>query len=241
MSTEREMNMSKITNRPVRIALLDDHDAVLYGFSSLLEKEADFLIVGKYRSSASLFAGLRAEPADILLLDFALGPDEIDGLNMIRALQTQFPRSQILIASAHYNPSTVSLVIRAGGRGFFGKTQELTDVVIAIRALVDGKIYVSPAMSQELLQMGSARAGNASDPAPAQDADDWLRLSGALTLREREVLRCFLSGMTVTEIAEKFNRSPKTISTQKGMVFKKLGIRNDSDFFKYREQLDRLV
>jgi DNA-binding NarL/FixJ family response regulator len=62
--------------------------------------------------------------------------------------------------------------------------------------------------------------------------------SASLTAREQEVIRCYLAGMTVTEIAEKFNRSIKTISTQKAAAFRKLGVTSNNGLFKIKHTLD---
>ena len=70
------------------------------------------------------------------------------------------------------------------------------------------------------------------------EALDMLVKNGELSFREREVLRCFLAGMSVTQIALKFERSIKTISTQKQAAYKKLGVRNDNEIFKIRSQFE---
>jgi len=234
------IEMPNQANKPIHVALLDDHDVALHGFASILAREIDFLVVGMYRRSEELFAGLRHISADVLVVDYALGPKEVDGLNLIRALRSQYADSRILVASGHCNPSTVSLVMRAGGHGFIAKTQDLTDLVKAIRLVAAGDIYVSPLMTKSMLGMTSLRHIDIADAASDTEPDDLVLRGVLLTPREKEVVRCFLAGMTVTEIAGKFMRSPKTISTQKSFAFKKLGIRNDSDFFKLREQLERL-
>ena len=83
---------------------------------------------------------------------------------------------------------------------------------------------------------------DAPAPAASQDLDstNMLALSPDLSKREQEVLRCCLDGMSVTQIAVKFSRSIKTISSQKQKAYKKLGIDNDYELFKIREKLENL-
>src|SRR3546814_11932868 len=83
----------------IRIAVLDDHAVVRIGVISKLLQEPDFRVVGNYESSRMMIAGLRAAPADVLLIDFALGPTEIDGVSLIRAFKAKVPDSRILIFS----------------------------------------------------------------------------------------------------------------------------------------------
>jgi len=219
----------------VRIALLDDHAVVRYGLAGRLAEEPDFQVVGMFSSSKEMMAGLRRTPADILLIDYSLGSNDIDGLNLIRALRVHFPDSRILVSSSHYNPATIAMAMRAGARGFVGKSQELSELILAIRTVSVGRVYINDAMDAELSLM------NGREQFPHQGGDEPVgeALIGNTDLspREREVLRCCLEGMSVTQIAEKFARSVKTISGQKQSAFRKLRVRNDHELFKIQHQL----
>ncbi|MBO9538443.1 response regulator transcription factor [Herbaspirillum sp.] len=222
----------------VRIALLDDHAVVRYGLAGRLSEEPDFQIVGTFSSSKEMMAALRATPADLLVIDYSLGANDIDGLNLIRALRVRFPDSKILVSSSHYNPATVALAMKAGARGFVGKSQELSELIQAIRTISVGRVYLNNDMAAELSSMLSSDPGE--EAAGSRAVSDSLSESSELSPREREVLRCCLDGMTVTQIAEKFARSVKTISGQKQSAFRKLGVRNDSELFKIQHQLTDL-
>ena len=219
----------------VRIALLDDHAVVRYGLAGRLAEEPDLQVVGMFSSSKEMMAGLRRTPADILLIDYSLGSNDIDGLNLIRALRVHFPDSRILVSSSHYNPATIAMAMRAGARGFVGKSQELSELILAIRTVSVGRVYINNAMEAELSSM------NGRDQLLYQAGDEPVRDSlignTDLSPRERDVLRCCLEGMSVTQIAEKFARSVKTISGQKQSAFRKLGVRNDNELFKIQQQL----
>lgn len=224
----------------IRIALLDDHAIVRSGIVSQLSNEPDFLIVGNYENSRSMIAGLRAAPADVLLMDYALGPSEIDGVSLIRALRTKFPESRILVFSSHYEPATVALALRMGARGFVGKSQDMIEIIKAIRAVAAGSVYLDSDMSYRLAESTTATSPDAQMVTAVDGADAKLLAGAKLSIKEREVIRCFLDGLTVSQIAEKFGRSAKTISTQKGMAFRKLGVASDNELFKIRHMLDEL-
>lgn len=215
----------------IRIALLDDHPVVRHGLMTRLMQETDFAVVGAYARSRDLIAALRAAPVDILLIDYALGVNDIDGLTLIRTLRLHFPDCKILVASAHYNPATVALAMRAGARGFVGKEQELSELVAALRSVALGRIYLSALMAAEI-------SSAPSEDAP--DGGDSLTDNSELSPREHEVLRCCLEGMSVTQIAEKYARSVKTISGQKQAALRKLGVRNDHELFKIQHQLQEI-
>ncbi|BBP80161.1 DNA-binding response regulator [Pseudomonas sp. Ost2] len=214
------------------VMLLDDHELIRVGTSLWLSKEPDLEVVGSFSTGRELLAALAIRQPDILVIDFMLGPTEIDGINLIRALRVRYPDCRPLVLSAHYTPATVSLALRAGSWGFFGKTQRL-DGLAAIRTVARGKIYLHPIMAREVATVSEKEvyeAASASEQVPACAHD-------ILSPREREVLRCFLDGMSVNGIAEKFSRSANTISTQKQSAYRKLGIKTDSELFKLSSSL----
>jgi DNA-binding NarL/FixJ family response regulator len=216
----------------LRIALLDDHAVVRYGLENRLAKELDFDLVGVYATSRALLAGLIEAPADVLLLDFALSPDEMDGVSLIRALRVNAPDCRILILSSHHAPSTVALALRVGARGFIGKGEAMAELVKAIRTVAAGGVYLNADMSHRVAEATTSHEVARPDDTAAELAD------ARLSAREREVIRCYLDGMTVTEIARKFNRSIKTISSQKAAAFRKLGVTSDNELFKIKHTIE---
>jgi two-component system capsular synthesis response regulator RcsB len=225
--------MSASWYSPVNVMLLDDHPVVRHGLFLSLEREKGIEVVGSFARTEELLDALSTRKADVLIVDYSLGPQEVDGVNLIRALRFHSPESPILVVSGHYNPATVSLALRAGAKGFVGKIQPLAELADAIRTVAAGRSYLSPLMAAELDLIAA--------PKPiAVDIDCVRTLSRneKLSPREREVLRCFLDGMSVTHIAEKFGRSVNTISTQKQSAFRKLGIRTDNELFKIRHEIE---
>ncbi|AIB41608.1 response regulator transcription factor [Pseudomonas fluorescens] len=212
--------------KTIRIALLDDHAVVRHGLANTLAAEANFEVVGIYEKSRDLIAGLVTAPADLLLLDFSLNPNELDGVSLIRALRVKFPNCHILILSSHHDPATVGLAMRVGARGFVGKGEDMSQLVKAIRKVAAGAVYLNTDMTYRLAETVTGETRESTS-----EERDALALA-ELTSREQEVIRCYLAGMTVSEIAEKFNRSIKTISTQKTSAFRKLGVTSNNELFK---------
>lgn len=217
--------------KPIRIALLDDHAVVRHGLVDALAAEADIEVVGVYGRSLDLIAGLAKNPADLLLLDFSLGPDELDGASLIRAVRVKYPNCHVLVLSAHHDPATVGLAMRIGARGFVGKGEDMQQLVKAIRQVESGAVYLSASMTYRL-----AETVISATPKDTGEAPD-VFVQAELSSREQEVIRCYLAGMTVSEIAKKFNRSLKTISTQKSAAFRKLGITSNNELFKLNKTI----
>lgn len=219
---------------PYTVMLLDDHELIRVGTVLWLSKEPDLQVIGSYSTSRELLAALAVRQPDILVIDFMLGPREIDGINLIRALRLRHPECRPLVLSAHYTPATVSLALRAGSWGFFGKSERLDGLASAIRTVARGRIYLHPVMAAEVAAVSETevhRVAGAAEPVCTGAHGE------VLSPREREVLRCFLDGMSVNGIAAKFSRSANTISTQKQSAYRKLGIKNDSELFKLSSSL----
>ncbi|SDT99275.1 response regulator transcription factor [Pseudomonas yamanorum] len=216
---------------PLRILILDDHALIREALKIRLSNEADFRVVGVYPGSPALLAGVRTVDADLLILDYQLADGELDGLRLIQLLRSHYPNLRILIFSSIERPATINMAIRAGANGFFGKSQATEELVRAIRMVALDRLYLSPAMSAEL---DSAPVMSAAAPKGLAGADVAQALINypALSPKEREVLRCCLGGMSVSQIAEKFLRSRKTISGQKQAAMRKLNVRTDSELFK---------
>jgi two-component system capsular synthesis response regulator RcsB len=226
---------------PLRVALLDDHALIRNGFVQHLTPERDLQVVGVYASSRELLERLRSTHVDVLVLDYSLQQQEVDGLNLIRILKVRFPQVRLLVSSASDTPAIVSLCLRAGAQGFIGKSSEVDELLQAVRTVATEKVYLSPTMAHELglstqpLNPASQPDGQAAKgAAPIQS----LVNNPLLSAKEQEVLRCCLEGLSVTQIAEKFHRSPKTISTQKQAAMRKLGLRSNMELFKIQQNLE---
>ena len=216
------------------VILLDDHEMVRQGIELGLSKEADLDVVGSFGTGRELLEALAQRPVDVVVMDFVLGPSDIDGLSLIQTLSRRFSQCKCIVVSSHYTPATVSLALKAGSWGVLGKTRNLTELITAIRTVAQGRIYLEPCMlpalqgAQSMLELTSIKS--------KMEISSPVRLNASLTPKEQEVLRCFLDGMSVNSIAAKFSRSASTISTQKQSAYRKLGIKSDSELFKITQQ-----
>lgn len=234
--------MLRSSSKNIRIAMLDDHAIVRHGMALRFAKESDFDVVGAYATGREMIEGLRNAPAEILLVDYSLGPTEIDGINLLQVLKIKAPESKILVVSAHNSPATIELVMRAGAKGFVAKADQLSTLVEAIRVVAAGGIYEEAHAKPNGVVASSPASASANkwaaDRVAAIETDDTSLKGQSLSPREREVIRCCLDGMSVIEIANKFAKSRKTISTQKQAAMSKLGLQSDSELFALRDRGD---
>lgn len=223
---------------PLRIAVLDDHSLIQLALELRLSREADFKVVGVYSNSRELLDALPSIEADLLILDYVLGDNELDGLNLVQMVRRRFPDLCILISSSAEKPSVVNLTLNAGANGFFGKSEDVELLVEAVRKVAAGQSYISPMLAYELDRNPNVNR-EALDTAEMRGAEVLLN-DPVLSPKEQEVLRCCLEGLSVSQIARKFSRSMKTISGQKQSAFRKLGVRTDAELFKLEQSLKDL-
>ncbi|AVA36242.1 two-component system, NarL family, captular synthesis response regulator RcsB [Cupriavidus metallidurans] len=209
---------------PISIMVLDDHEIVHQGIVRVLQQNSAFAILGTFTRSRDFVQALRNKAPDLVIIDYALEPSDADGIGVIRMIRRQYPGIKILVLSAHDSPVTIALAMKAGADGYCIKNGSIADITAAIAKILRGSSHI-PAQVASLSVFGKEQG----EGAPGSGG-----LTAALTEKEREVLRCFLDGMTVNEIAAKFSRSKKTVSGHKQSALRKLGIRSDNDLFKVR-------
>ena len=214
--------MNPFSGKKIYIALLDDHPIVRQGLEIIFSQEPDFELK-------------RTNRIDVLILDYLLGEDDIDGLPMIKQLMSNFPWLKILLSSTLENTAIVRQALKAGVRGHIGKSRDASEVVAAVRQVAAGHICLSESMEKEFYLISEPTA-----PGEVEDEQQVIEGIGRLdelSPRELEVLRLFLSGMSVLQISEKFSRSRKTVSGQKKSAMRKLGVKTDPELFLWHDQL----
>jgi len=175
---------------------------------------------------------LQRQPIDILVLDYMLGEDQLDGLQMVKQLRLHYPQLKILVSSAVEKPAIVQLLLKAGVQGFVGKSHDQEVLIDAIHQICRGKRFLTPDMMLELDKFQESDREMHDYLTPRQAGDDITLMLRELSPREIEVIRCYLDGLSITQIAGKYARSRKTISGQKQTALRKLGLRSDLELFK---------
>lgn len=131
----------------------------------------------------------------------------------------------------------VKMVLNAGVKGFIGKSQDMSEMILAIRQVGQGRNWLSRDMAYEIEGLYVIDEEARSPLAGNSQKGSLYEKVKLLSPREVEVIRCFLNGMSVSQIAIKFKRSRKTVSGQKQSALRKLGLRSDNELFKYSNDL----
>jgi two-component system capsular synthesis response regulator RcsB len=221
--SERELENAREAALPgekTRVIIADDHPVILLGATHALAQFGDIEVVGEARQSTDLVKLLKSVPSDVLVTDLAMpGGRYGDGLPLIGYVRRNFPAQRIVVLTMLENAALLRRLNEMGVIAVVNKSDDLAHIGQAVRQVMRGAAYASPSARAilELLRANS-RGG----------ADDM-----CLSPREIEVVRLFVSGMTVKEIATQLNRSIKTISAQKNAALRKLGLERDPELFQY--------
>lgn len=198
-------------SKPIRVLLVDDHRALAEALSRLLAAEPGISVVGTAYSAAEARNRLR-EPVDVVLMDYAL-PDGT-GAEVTRAVKARWPRTPVIMLTAHDDDETVLESIQAGADGFLSKTASTDEVVSAVRAAHAGETLLPPAVIAKIaMRVRLAR----------ELGTDGTRFE-PLTARELEVLRLLSAGRTTPEICDELAIAPNTLRTHVQNITAKLHV-----------------
>ncbi|HLI82954.1 MAG TPA: response regulator transcription factor [Bryobacteraceae bacterium] len=202
--------------KPIRILLADDHAVVRQGFKMILNAQADMQIVGEAgngREAVELVEQLRP---DVVVMDVAM--PELNGIEATRRVTDLSPHTRIIALSMHKDSVYVREVLRAGARGYLLKDSGAGDLVSAVRAVARGEGYLSPAVSNAVLDDYRRHVTNPID---------------LLTSREREVLQMLAEGKTNKEIASILNLSVYTVDAHRGRIMEKLNLHSINELVRF--------
>ncbi|NUU65467.1 response regulator transcription factor [Enterobacteriaceae bacterium BIT-l23] len=234
--------MTLLSNKKITVALLDDHPMIRHAFEMAAAKERDIDLTGSFGHSRELLNWLQKNHADVLVLDYILGSDEMDGLSLIKHILARHPKLKILLSSSMESLAVIRAAFISGIRGYMSKREETQSYFKAVRMIASGQRFIPATIAMELTRLPvQKRHGDVLSLNPGansgNEGSDFAQLTKLLSPREAEVIRCFLDGMQIIDIAAKLKRSRKTISGHKQAGMKKLGIASDLELFKYRSDL----
>jgi DNA-binding NarL/FixJ family response regulator len=203
-----------------RIVLADDHSVMRQGLRALLQMEAGFTIVGEAADGHAAVELVEQLKPDVLVVDLVM--PGLGGLDVLREVKRRAPATRVVVLSMHANEAYVQEALQNGASGYVLKDSEATDLIQAIRGVLAGRRYLSPAISERAIHAYSRKAGRGT-----------LDLYETLTNREREVLRMVAEGRTSPEIAERLYIGVRTAETHRANLMRKLGLRSQADVIRF--------
>ena len=200
----------------IRILLADDHAVVRRGFQMILAEQADMEIVGEAGNGREALEQAAKLKPDVVVMDVAM--PELNGIEATRRMAENAPHARVLALSMHKDSVYVREILRAGARGYLLKDSVAADLVSAVRAVASGEGYLSPAVSDAVLDDYRRHVTNPID---------------LLTSREREVLQTLAEGKTNKEIAVVLNLSVYTVDAHRGRIMEKLNLHSINELVRF--------
>ncbi|OTA21946.1 Legionella transmission activator LetA [Xenorhabdus beddingii] len=187
----------------IKIALIDDHVVVRSGFAQLLTLEDDIIIVGQYSSASEAWSDLLKKTIDIVIMDISM-PNE-SGLQLLARLRPTCPNFRTIMLSIYDTAALVQSALDSGARGYLTKFCGPEELIQAVRAVHKGEIYLCADALKALRQR----------PHEATALQ-------VLTSREKEIFKLLINGISVKDIAEQLELSPKTVHVHRANILSKL-------------------
>jgi DNA-binding NarL/FixJ family response regulator len=208
-------------NRKIRIVLVDDHPVVLGGLRNVIVAETDLEVVGEAATGGAALKLIKDKQPDIAVIDISM--PEYNGVVLARRLAEECPSVRVLVLTFYEDQSYVRQTLEHGARGFLLKRSAAENLIVAIRAVLLGGLYIDPGVADRIC-VGNARAGAKSSP-------DKAALS--LSAREAEVLKLVALGHSNKEIAGELDISAKSVETYRMRGTDKLGLKTRADIVRY--------
>jgi DNA-binding NarL/FixJ family response regulator len=205
--------------KPIRVLIADDHKLVRAGFSAMLATLGGVDIVAETGDGREALELIIKHRPDVALLDITM--PSLTGLEVATRVSHDIPSVRIIILSAHTSEDYVARAIRAGVSGYLLKTADPVELELALRAAVNREMYLSPAVSKQVVEAYMRRMG------PDEKLED------QLTARQREILQLIAEGKATKDIAVALNLSVKTVETHRKDLMERLDIHDVAGLVRY--------
>jgi DNA-binding NarL/FixJ family response regulator len=203
-----------------RVFVVDDHPIVRQGLALMINREPDLVVCGEAEEAQTALAAIEALRPDVLVVDISLpGPD---GIDLVKTIRTRHAGLPVLVLSMHDESIYAERALRAGANGYIMKQEATERVLIAIRRILKGEVYLSDGAASRVVKQ-YVRGSAAARPSPVSDLSD----------RELEVFRLIGEGHGTREIADVLRLSVKTVETYQTHIKDKLALRNARELVQH--------
>jgi DNA-binding NarL/FixJ family response regulator len=199
--------------------LADDHALVRAGIRALLERLPGIEVVGEADNGREALELIKTNAPNVILLDISM--TELGGLEALPRIVKDSPAVKVLILSGHANEEYVLRALRSGAAGYMLKEAAAEELELAIKAVAQGKTYLSPSVSRTVVESYLQRA--AGEEGPIEE----------LTARQREVLQLVAEGKNTKEVAYLLGISVKTVEAHRLQLMARLNIHDVAGLVRY--------
>jgi DNA-binding NarL/FixJ family response regulator len=203
-----------------RVLIVDDHPIVRQGLRRIMENEEDLIVCGEAETARDARSAIKELTPDVMIADISL--KQSDGIELVRDVRAHHPQLPILVLSMHDETIYAERMLSAGANGYIMKQAASEQFLVSLRRVLDGGIYVSEAVGNNMIQKFAAGGSYIS----ANPID---RLSN----RELQILHMIGKGMSTRETAESLNLSIKTVESHRQRIKRKLNLNTGTQLVQY--------
>jgi len=207
----------------IKIILADDHAVLRHGLSKSFQNEQDFEVIAQAKDGRTTVELARELKPDVIIMD--IGMPDLNGIEATRQIVSESPNVKIVALSMHSGKNFIIEMFKAGASGYLLKDCEFDELADAVRIVHSGKTYVSPSISELVVETSVQGFTQKKDSAFT-----------ALTKREREILQLLAEGKSTKQIARNLHISSKTVEVHRLNIMNKLKIDSIAQLTKYAIQ-----
>jgi DNA-binding NarL/FixJ family response regulator len=196
----------------VRIVIAEDHTILREGLRSLLSSSANFEIVGEAGDGREAIRQVKKFKPDLILTDLSM--PRMNGMEAIKEIKRESPATKVLVLTVHRAEEYILATFRAGADGYLLKDSTHSELLMAVKKVLNGTHYISPEISEKVIE------GYIEGKKSLKSRTSW----ETLTQREREILKLIAEGYRNKEIAEDLCISVKTVEKHRANLMEKLDL-----------------
>ncbi len=204
----------------LRVLIADDHALIREGMKKILKAAQEISVIREAQNAREVIEEVKKGELDVVILDISL-PGK-SGLELLKDLKEQYPKLPVLILSMHPEDRFAVRALKAGASGYVTKESAVDDLINAIRKVVQGRKYVSPALAEKL--------------AFDLETDTGKPLHEGLSDREYQVMCLIAAGRSVRQIAAELFLSMSTVNTYRARILEKMNMKTDAELIRYAVQ-----
>jgi DNA-binding NarL/FixJ family response regulator len=201
----------------IKILVADDRPVVRQGIRQIVATAGDMLVADEAANGHELLDRARTIDHDLVLLDLSM--PETSCLDLLKQLKRERPKVPVVILTMYSENQFAIRALKAGAAGYLMMDSEPTELIGAVRKVVRGGRYLTPAVAERLAGYLAAD----SDKPPHENLSD----------REYQVLRMIAAGKSTRDIAAELALSVKTVSTYRARIFQKMGMKSPAELATY--------
>jgi DNA-binding NarL/FixJ family response regulator len=215
----RKSPRARTAKRRTRILLVDDHPMVRERLTEILNREADLMVCGEAEDRHEALVAIAGRRPDLAIVDLTL--KNSDGLELIKDIHSRWPEVRMLVVSMHDESLYAERVVRAGALGYITKQEATRNILVAVRRVLAGSIYLNEKTAAHIIGRLTTRANSV-----AVTPDE------LLSDRELQVFDLTGRGLSTNDIASRLHVAVKTIETYRARIREKLNLKDSSQMLQ---------